>query len=149
MAPKSIERSCHRYRDIWSSKNAVRPEQVSISNGKKYWFDCPDCLHEYEHAPCSKTNKANGQGCPYSSGYKICGNSDCIFCLTRSCYVYREIWSPKNNLLPEEVSISSDKKHWFKCKDCSVDYKQKPNNKTSNKTGCPKTWILCFAYLST
>ena len=40
MAPKSIEKSCYIHRDIWSLKNDLNPEEVSISSRiKKFWFD--------------------------------------------------------------------------------------------------------------
>lgn len=40
MAPKSLERSCSIYADIWSLKNHKKPEEVAISSNKKYWFNC-------------------------------------------------------------------------------------------------------------
>lgn len=32
MAPKSLEKSCYVYRDIWSSRNEKLPEDVCISS---------------------------------------------------------------------------------------------------------------------
>lgn len=128
MAPKSIEKSCYIYRDIWSSKNDINPEKVAISSGiKKFWFDCHICRHDYEQTPNSKTR---GTGCPYCAGNKICGTLDCLTCLPKSCYIHLEIWSSKNKLNPEEVSISSSKKFWFNCISCLHSYIQSPNNKT-------------------
>jgi very-short-patch-repair endonuclease len=136
MAPKSLEKSCNIYSNIWSVRNALRPEEVSISNGSKFWFDCHTCLHDYQQRPCSKTK---GAGCPYCAKANsiLCGNLRCNFCLSKSCYIYKEIWSIKNELNPEQVAISGDsKKHWFDCFTCNHDYQQVPYNKTRGQD-CP------------
>jgi very-short-patch-repair endonuclease len=134
MALKSLERSCYIYREIWSVKNELRPEEVAISSGKKFWFDCKKCNHDYEQSPNKKTN--NGCGCPFCSNQKRCGSLECTLCLPKSCYIYKEIWSSRNSLQPEEVAISSGKKFWFNCLVCPHEYIQVPYDKISGK-GCP------------
>jgi len=131
MTPKNLERSCHIYSSIWSSKNDLKPEEVAISSSKKYWFDCHNCGHNYQQ---STDNKTKGKGCPFCSGHKICGN--CEICLSKSCNIYSSIWSSKNELKPEEVAISSGTKYWFDCPVCSHEYKQSPAKKTNGR-GCP------------
>lgn len=131
--PKTLEKSCDRYKDIWSKKNELEPQQVSISNGTKYWFDCNICCHEYQQTPASKTK---GNGCPYCSGYKLCGVINCLFCLPKSCYKYKEIWNRKNELEPHKVSISNGTKYWFNCNICYHTYEQSPATKTKGH-GCP------------
>jgi hypothetical protein len=37
--PKTLEKSCDRYKDIWSNKNELRADQVFISSGVKFWFN--------------------------------------------------------------------------------------------------------------
>jgi hypothetical protein len=125
MAPKSLGKSCSIYADTWSSRNGINPEQVSISNGKKFWFDCHKCGHYYHQTP---SDKLRGNGCPYCSNKKRCG--DCLFCLPKSCNIYSGIWSSKNELKPEQVAISSHKKYFFDCPDCKHSYEQTPANKT-------------------
>ena len=60
--PKSIEKSCFIYKDIWSDKNKEKCEYVAISCNKKFIFNCLNCSHEYLQSPNSKTL---GSGCPY------------------------------------------------------------------------------------
>jgi very-short-patch-repair endonuclease len=134
MAPRSLEKSCIRYSNIWSSKNILNPKEVAISSIKNYWFKCEVCPHDYEQRPGNKTNL--GRGCPYCSKKKICGLLGCNFCLPRSCYIYRDIWSVCNKLRPEEVFISSGKKFYFDCNICCCIYEQSPNKKT-NGHRCP------------
>jgi very-short-patch-repair endonuclease len=151
-----LQKSCYDYKDIWSDKNItrdniyIRPETVAINSNKKYIFVCNVCNHDYEQ---SLNNKTNGRGCPYCSkpSRKMCRTLECKFCLKRSCYDYKGIWSKKNILSPEEVAISSDKKYLFDCHDCNHTYEQTPANKTSNKRGCPhcvnKTELKVANYL--
>jgi very-short-patch-repair endonuclease len=129
--PKSIEKSCYIYRKIWSSKNDLLPEMVSISSSNKIWFKCIVCPHEYEQSP---DNKSRGQGCPYCANKLRCG--ECQSCLEKSCYIYRDKWSSKNDILPELVNISSNKKFIFNCPRCSHEYEQRPAKKTKG-LGCP------------
>jgi very-short-patch-repair endonuclease len=135
-----LKKSCHVYADTWSIENItiygvyIKPETVAISSNKKYLFSCHTCNHIYKQPPTSKTQ---GIGCPFCNGHKICGTLDCLFCLKKSCYVYKDIWSIKNKILPRMVSISNDKKFWFNCKICNDEYIQSPNNKTRG-SGCPK-----------
>jgi very-short-patch-repair endonuclease len=147
-------KSCYEYRDIWSDKNTLSPQEVSIKSNKKIYFNCKSCKHEYEQVVSSKSE---GKGCHYCSNNKICGSLDCGFCLTKSCYVYKDIWSVKNVTIdgvyikPETVAINSNKKIWFKCGECKDEYKQTPNKKTSLGNGCPscvnKTELKVAEYL--
>jgi very-short-patch-repair endonuclease len=127
--------TCVVYKDIWSKKNNISPEEVAINSNKKFWFSCRVCDHEYEQRPF---NKKQGSGCPFcsKSNSKICGNLDCKFCLKKSCYDYKDIWSDKNIKTPEMVSISNGKKFWFKCNICNHVYEQSPGHKTQG-SGCP------------
>jgi very-short-patch-repair endonuclease len=129
---KCLKNSCFRYKDIWSDKNKEKCEYVAMGSIKKYWFNCSICSHDYEQSPNNKSNK----GCPYCSGYKLCGDKSCLFCLHKSCDSYRGIWSKKNELNPEQVSISNGTKYYFNCLECSHSYEQSPAKKTSGQ-GCP------------
>jgi hypothetical protein len=129
--PKSIEKSCYIYKATWSSKNHFLPEQVGVSCGKKFIFNCLKCSHEYEQRPA---DKLQGKGCPYCANKLRCG---CEHCLKNSCFRYKEEWSDKNKENCEYVAISSHKKYWFNCLNCSHEYEQSPDSKTNKGAGCP------------
>jgi very-short-patch-repair endonuclease len=130
-----LEKSCYKYKEIWSQKNSKKPQEVSLSSDTKYFFNCLDCSHDYYQSPASKTN--SGSGCPFCSNRKICGDKSCLFCLPKSCNVYSDIWSSKNDKTPEQVSISNGTKYFFNCLDCIHRYEQTPRNKTKGGNGCP------------
>ena len=74
MAPKSIEKSCFRYKDIWSSKNGdIKPEDVSISSNKLFLFECLKCHHDYDQTPADKTK---GFNCSLICCYSIINNTN-------------------------------------------------------------------------
>ncbi len=110
----------HPKAEYWSEKNKLKPREVSISNGKKIWFDCDKCSHDF----CSALSDiSQGRWCPYCAGKKLCSD-DCLECFGRSfaSHPKAEYWSEKNKLKPREVSISSGKKFWFDCDKCSHEF---------------------------
>ena len=133
MAPKSIEKSCFRYANIWSKLNDKKPEQVAINSHTKFLFDCNDCTHSYDQSPDSKTA---GKGCPYCANSKLCSSMECEFCLNKSCFRHNSIWSKLNDKSPEQIAISSNNIFWFDCHTCHHSYKQRPDSKTKGD-GCP------------
>jgi hypothetical protein len=66
----------------------------------------------------------------------LCGNTECSYCLEKSCFIYENIWSEENNLKSYEVFINANKKYSFICPECLHSYEQSPNTKTKG-TGCP------------
>jgi hypothetical protein len=129
--PKSIEKSCYIYKDIWSDKNEIEPQNVSVGSSKKILFNCLKCSHEYFQSP---NKKILGRGCHYCSNKLRCGK--CKSCLEKSCFIYKDIWSDKNKEDCKEVAISCHKKYWFNCEVCGHEYKQCPHSKKSG-SGCP------------
>jgi very-short-patch-repair endonuclease len=129
---KCLKNSCFIYKEEWSDKNKEKCEYVAISSGKKYWFNCLKCSHEYEQTP---NKKLSGRGCPYCANQKRCG--ECERCLNNSCFRYKATWSDNNKEKCECVALNSNKKYWFNCLECSNEYEQSPGDKTNKGRGCP------------
>ena len=132
--PKTLEKSCDIYSDIWNKKNELRADQVSLNCNKNFLFDCHNCDHSYEQGPSDKANK--GCGCPFCSNRNLCGDTNCLFCLPKSCNIYSSIWSKTNDKTPHQVSLNCNKKFLFDCHNCGHEYLQPPSNKTRGN-GCP------------
>ena len=126
--------------DCWSNKNKRQPHEVAICIGKKIWFDCDTCPHDFQSVLSSITNNC---WCPYCAipVKKLCGDKDCSYCLNKSFAKYEgltgsgkkkvDCWSNKNKKQPHEVSISSDKIFWFDCDTCPHDFKIQISNITN------------------
>jgi hypothetical protein len=97
----------------WHPLNSLKPSEVSVSSHKKVWWECPksgcDHPHEWEATINSRTN---GSGCPFCSGRNVC---PCKSLQTLEPDIAAE-WHPRNHMKPSEVSVSSGKKVWWKCR---------------------------------
>jgi len=126
----------HEKAQYWSIKNIGKPSDYTISSGKKAWFLCPDCNHEFEK---QIAGISAGSFCPYCSiGGKICDNNSCNKCYKSSFASHEKAkyWSTKNNKTSRQYSISSSQKVYFTCSKCNHDYKSMISN-VSRGTGCP------------
>ena len=105
----------------WSPRNhPITPDMVALNCNKKFWFDCPNCLHEFDCSPLNINH--GGNWCPYCAipNQKLCGDIECEFCFNKSFASHEKAkyWSDKNELKPHQVSQSSDIKIWFDCDKC-------------------------------
>ena len=121
-APIQFDRSfaSHEKAKYWSEKNGkVKPKDVYKGSHKQYWFDCDKCPHSFN----SVLKSVNaGQWCPYCSSSKLCDDSWCDSCFTRSfaSHEKEKYWSEKNgDVKPKDVYKNSDKKCWFDCDKCN------------------------------
>ncbi len=108
----------HEKSKFWNyEKNGnIKPVQVTISSGKKYWFDCIVCNHIF-HMEIRVINR--GGWCHYCSGHKICGNNECKICFDKSFASCdkSKFWDYEKNgdIKPIQVTKCSGEKYWFKC----------------------------------
>lgn len=125
----------------WSAKNPYGPQDIGISSGKKIWFDCHICDHDFQTTPDSINR---GTWCPYCSGRKLCDDSKtCIICLPRTFYSFEETakvgaWSDKNENHPWTIFKYSNKKVTFRCDTCDHEFQASPSMVAGiNKSWCP------------
>lgn len=90
-------------------KNKSKPEDFSPHSAEKVYWKC-NKGHEWQ---AKISNRVLGNNCPYCSGrYAIKGETDLLTLNPRLC----EEWNyGKNEISPEEVTPSSEKKVWWKC----------------------------------
>lgn len=93
----------------WSDKNGLRADEVTSGSNKKVWWVCAEG-HEWEAVVANRALR--GTGCPYCSGRKpVQGVNDLA---TLKPELISE-WSPRNSILPSEISIGSQTKVWWVC----------------------------------
>ena len=125
---------------MWSSKNKLSVSKVTARSGKKAFFKCYDCGQEFE-ATIANIARAidNGTtGCPVCAGKKIVpGVND----LASQCPEAAAMWSSKNKKSASEVAAKSNKKAFFKCRNCGQEFKttivRVANAVDNGNTGCP------------
>lgn len=91
-------------------RNKVSAWEVSYSSGKKYYFKCPQGIHESDAKILSNVLKQEGsRKCSYC-------NSFGQIIINRFGEEYlEELWSDKNTMRPFDYSRRTDKKVWLNC----------------------------------
>ncbi len=95
----------------YEKNEKICPEDITANSSKKVWWKCKNG-HEWEAVVASRNN---GNGCPYCAGkLAIKGETDL---LTVNPDLASE-WNYEKNekICPEDVTCSSHKKVWWKCK---------------------------------
>lgn len=112
----------------------LKPSEVTLKSRKKVWWKCKDCLYEWKS---SLGSRANSKGCP-SCNRKVLSDLN-RFSLHASPKLIRE-WHPAKNLplKPDQISIGSSKKIWWKCSVATCDYEWIASlNNRRFSSGCP------------
>src|SRR5665647_197100 len=106
----------------WSNKNDVKPENIAICSGKKFWFFCETCNHSFD---CALNNINKGHNCPYCHNQRLCEDLTCKFCLSNSFASTEKSknWNYElNESVPRSVFKNSGKKYWLNCSTCKHAY---------------------------
>lgn len=117
------------------SKNKdLKPENFTLRSNQKAWWKCPKGQdHEWDAVIASRSL---GNGCPFCDG-KIASKTNN---LSMNSELLSE-WHPTKNkkLKPEDFTLSSKKKVWWKCpKGEDHEWEAVINNRSKNKgTNCP------------
>jgi hypothetical protein len=136
--------------DCWHpTKNGdIKPRDVTISSGKKCWFQCDICNHSFD----SVLNNVSGNiWCPYCCvpSKKLCNKKDCINCFNKSIASYDgktkngklkvDCWHPTKNgdIKPRDVMKGAHRKYWFQCDVCNHDFDSLLNNVSGQNRWCP------------
>ena len=109
-------------------KNELTPYDVTVSSDKKSWWKCSEG-HSWQ---ASINNRSKGSGCPFCSGRRVTDNNR----LSVKNHEVASEWDfDKNELSPYDVTVSSDKKAWWKCSE-GHSWRAVINDR-SNGSGCP------------
>lgn len=139
---------------FWSSRNYLKPNEVSLKSHSKFWFNCPDCNHDFEQILYVIKERHR---CPYCSSppKMLCSDIDCKSCYNKSFASQEKSQYWYNNIIePRFVFKSSTKYYNFKCSICQHIFNDTPNHITSGrwcpycsipaKLLCNNDCIVCF-----
>ena len=131
----SLSRTHPRIAKEWSSKNSLKPTEVTHGSKKKYLWQCPKHKsHIYDASIANRTNL--GRGCPYCSGKKLHSSNS----LSNVNPKIASLWHPTLNekLTPKDVTHGSGLSVWWKCpKGEDHVWKAPIGNLTSGGQLCP------------
>ena len=132
------------YSDIekyWSDKNAVSPKIIYAKSRKYITLICKKHNNEYSVRADSLSNTyINNRGCQYCEGkIPVKGENDLLTVEPDIC----KDWSDKNDNSPDEYTVHSNAKVYWKCNKCGNEWIAMINSRTGvNRTGCP----ICNRY---
>lgn len=109
----------------------VELDSLTCGSRKKIWWRGRDCKHSWQ-VQCSA--RIQGCGCPICAGQQaLAGFND----LASQYPELAEEWDyEKNGFGPDEVTPGSNKKVWWKGKDCGHSWQAQVANRTINGSGC-------------
>jgi len=111
----------------------LNPKDFTYGSKKKIWWKCPkESDHEWEATP---NKRSAGQDCPFCKGLKVCKSNSL---LTLNPELASE-WHPSKNrdLKPENFTVGSGKKAWWKCPKADDHVWQSTIASRSIGNGCP------------
>jgi KilA-N domain/Probable Zinc-ribbon domain len=119
------------------TKNSCLPAEVSCSSRKRVWWLCPNSQchhpHEWETEVATRTQ---GSGCPWctTSGRmkRVC---ECNSLAGLFPEIAKE-WMPSNDQDPSTVLPKSNMVAWWKCQNCSHEYKRPVFDRTRTDDKC-------------
>ena len=117
----------HEKAKYWSNKNKISATQIYKCSGKKFWFTCNECNHDFTSI---LSNIIKGQWCPYCSisSKKLCEDDKCQMCFEKSFASHEKAkyWSNKNKLISRQIFKVSHKQYWFDCDKCNHTFQTTP-----------------------
>ena len=113
-------------------KNNVLPQDITAGSGKKIWWKCKVCGHEWKTSVSHRTSRHGGCPC-CSNKVTIKGKNDIA---TTHPELLNEWNFEKNSITPYEIVAGSGKKVWWKCKVCGYEWFSSMYTR-SNGSGCP------------
>lgn len=126
-------------KDLPAANRRVFPFCVAATSSKKAVFVCHDCGQEFEVRVRNVVHSVmNGRtGCPVCAGQKVVpGIND----LASKYPEIAAMWSSKNKLSASEVTAKSNRKAFFKCRDCGREFeaviRSVVNSVNNGFTGC-------------
>ncbi len=120
----------------------LTPDKVPAHSGKKAFWICPKG-HHFSSVIASRTGK-DACGCPVCANKGMALYIDGKYVGEHSLLkerpdIAKEFDEIKNGITADQISVSSNKKMWFKCSICRFEWQSKVNNRTSkNNQGCPR-----------
>ena len=127
----------HEKSKYWSTRNKGTPRDYCLNSGKKFWFDCHKCKHDFDTRLNDIVSK--NQWCSYCASKKLCDNDDCVNCFQKSFKSHEKskYWSLKNgDKNPRDYFLHSHEKFWFDCDKCEHDFETQINSIVSMKSWC-------------
>ena len=117
-----------------SEKNTLNPGEVTVASHDKAWWKC-ELGHSWQAMVFSRTREQSAR-CPYCTGRKVLPGFNDLATLKPE--LAEQWYQPLNGeLKPENVTLGSNKKVWWQCREGHVWQAFIYARAKKNGTGCP------------
>lgn len=116
----------------YERNDGLKPEDYLPNSGRKVWWKCSQCGHEWK---TSISNRHNGSGCPACSNRVLVkGRND----LASQRPILVRDWSYNDNLQrPEEMLFTSASVVWWECHTCGYKWRASIYARSIKNQPCP------------
>lgn len=117
----------------YDKNQSLDPREIYYKSTKKAWWKCRKCSYEWETKISRRTDI--GVGCPVCHKRRVWpGHND----LETLNPILAAEWNYEKNgeLLPNQIMPGSNKKVWWKCRNCMNEWEAIVQNRNKG-TGCP------------
>jgi hypothetical protein len=120
----------------WNDSNRD-PNQLTYGSGLKVEWKCHKCSHLWTGTPNNRIKKGVLTGCPSCVGGRLHSSGENSLAALRPELSIE--WHPVKNfeLNAEQVTVGSDYRAWWQCKDCEHEWQTAICNRTGLDNGCP------------
>src|SRR5579862_886751 len=116
-----------------SRNGELRPETLAVSSGKRAWWRCSTCTHDWVATVAQRTG--DGTGCPACAGLAVMPGRSFA---DRFPELAAE-WHPSKNggLRPDRVAPFTHTKAWWRCSQCGYEWLAPVASRSSGR-GCSR-----------
>ncbi len=117
----------------YEKNGKIKPEFVSLSSNKHFWWRCPKCQQSYRMTVNNRTGSKHSN-CPICSSKRIVKGINDLFTTNPEL---KEEWDfDKNTISPERIPRGTHKKAWWKCAQ-GHSWQAPVYVRATMKCGCP------------
>ena len=123
----------------YEKNKGISPNQITRKYGKKIWWKCKTCGHEWQ---TTLRSRINGSGCNVCAAKQRIETKNNNLLETKNSFLNlnpgaSKDWNYEKNypLKPENVTPSSGKRVWWKCHKCGYEWQTSVSH-VNHGTGC-------------
>ena len=116
-------------------KNIIKPRDVFLKSGKKYWFLCDKCIHSFEKSPNTITTQ--NTWCKYCSNQDRCLEKTCKLCFENSFESCEKSKHLIDDVNMRTIAKCSSIKYNFMCHECNHIFDKTPASIVGRNEWCP------------
>ena len=117
----------------------VTLEEVSAGSGRRVWWQCSECGHEWQQTPNARTAPGKESGCPRCGRASACTGVQRTGVVLADHPLFAEFHPTLNSTSfdPMKRSATTSIKVWWLCPKCDGAYQAAPRKRVVDGRGCP------------